>query len=222
VLRVETGQLYEISDNEQIYLAEVVEARRDRVVFEARQQLPPRPLPLRLALLVSLIKFERFEWILEKGTELGVERFVVVEARRSERGLKAAAAKRMPRWEKILRESSQQSRRDHVPEIEGPVSYGEALRRPAALRLVLEEEAEAAAPIPDVLPARRSAHDTAAVLCGPEGGWTSQERAEARESGWVAVSLGPQILRSETAALAATAVLMSAWLESSGYSQVKI
>lgn len=213
VLRVEKGQFYEISDNEQVYLAEVVEARKDRVVFEARQEVAPRRLPLRLTLLVSLIKFERLEWILEKGTELGVERFVVVNAARSEKGLAAAAAKRVQRWEKIVRESSQQSRRDHLPLVEGPVSFAEALRWQGALRLLLEEEAEAAAPILRVLPPKRSPNDAAGVLCGPEGGWTCEERRQAEQSGWRAISLGPQILRTETAVIAATSVLMSAWGE---------
>ena len=211
VLRVERGQRYEISDNRAVYLAEVEEAHRNRVVFAVVGELAPREAPVRLTLMVALIRFDRLEWVLEKGTELDVERFLLVEAERSERGLEKAAPKRIERWERILRETSQQCRRDRLPALGGPAPLEEALAWAADFRYRLEE-AEGAPPAVKVLPAERRSRDAVAVLVGPEGGWTERERRMAGQAGWQAVSLGPQILRAETAAIAAAALVQNVWL----------
>jgi 16S rRNA (uracil1498-N3)-methyltransferase len=193
-----------------VYLAEIVEARKNRVVFELREPVQPRPLPARLALLVSLIRFDKLEWIFEKATELGVERFVLVDAERSEKGLDRAAPKRLPRWERILLESSQQSRRDRLPVLSGPLRFAEALGHEADHRYRLEED-QGAPPMLAALPGARPASGTVALLVGPEGGWTGQERSAATAAGWQPASLGAQVLRAETAAIAAAAILLHAW-----------
>src|SRR5690349_17513230 len=111
VLRAETGQKYEISDGGSAWLAEIAEARGDRVVFRVVEPVESPEIPVRITLLPALVKFDRFEWIVEKATELGVERIVPVEAARSEKGLLAASHKRTERWARIAHEASQQSRR---------------------------------------------------------------------------------------------------------------
>src|SRR5271167_1062064 len=98
VLRVEPGQKFEISDNQNVYLAEVESARKDLVSFAIVEQIAAGAPVVRMALLASLIKFEHFEWMIEKATELGVERVIPVEAERSEKGLATAAQKRVARW----------------------------------------------------------------------------------------------------------------------------
>src|SRR5690349_12526284 len=108
VLRVETGQRYEISDNASIFLAEVDAARKDRVIFRVLEKLPPETAIVHVALYAALIKFDHLEWIIEKATELGVERIFLVEATRSERGLERGADKRLIRWRRIALEASQQ------------------------------------------------------------------------------------------------------------------
>jgi 16S rRNA (uracil1498-N3)-methyltransferase len=160
-----------------------------------------------VTLCAALIKFDRFEWIVEKATELGVERILPVEATRSERGLFEASRKRSERWQRIARESSQQSRRVRIPEILPAVRFGEALATEAPHRFFLEETTAPA--LLHEIPEERQ--DTVALLAGPEGGWTDAERAEALAAGWGAVSLGPLVLRAETAACAALAVVMAAW-----------
>jgi len=209
VLRVETGQKFEISDNRNVYLAEVQAARKDLVSFAILQQIDVPAPALSLHLLAALIKFERFEWMLEKATELGVDRVTPQETERSEKGLGQAAAKRLPRWNRIAREASEQSRRARLPEIGLPVAFDEALRVEASFRYVLEEAD--ARPILSALPAKPRAGDEVALLVGPEGGWTDRERATIQTSGWTAVSLGKNILRAETAAITALAVLSAAW-----------
>ncbi|HUB33247.1 MAG TPA: RsmE family RNA methyltransferase [Bryobacteraceae bacterium] len=212
VLRVQPGQQFEISDNSAVYLAEIAEARGETVRFRVLEPLPSPPPPLRLVLVASLVKFDRFEWMVEKATELGVESIQPVESARSEKGLLEASRKRIERWRRIAREAAQQSRRACLPEIFPAVRLEQALRSApqSALRYFLEETS--APPLLRVLPETRSASDLAAVLLGPEGGWTDDERARAAAAGWQPVSLAPLVLRAETAAAAALAILANAWM----------
>ena len=216
VLRAERGQRYEISDNESVYLAEVSGFGKGRVEFRVLEKIEAEPPPLRLGLLVSLIKFDRLEWLLEKATELGVESITLVEAERSDRGLDTAARKRLERWRRILLESSQQSRRAKLPELFGPVPFAQAVATAGSWRYLLEEQ-DGARPLVAALPENRGREDSVYLLAGPEGGLTDAERATTRESGWQPVSLGPLILRTETAVIAALAVLTNAWLAAMAY-----
>jgi 16S rRNA (uracil1498-N3)-methyltransferase len=211
VLRVEPGQRYEISDNTNVYLAEIETANKENVVFRMLEKLPAAPPSARIELYAALIKFDRFEWIVEKATELGVTEIVPVEAARSDRGLEKAAAKRVERWRRIALEASQQSRRAVLTEIAGPISLNDAIARTASHRYALEET-PGAAPLLQALPAVRAVQDTVAILTGPEGGWTDEERACFTAAGWTPVSMGPLILRAETAVIAALAVISQAWL----------
>jgi len=203
VLRAEVGQQYELSDNQRAYLAEISALSAQRVAFRIVEPLAPEPPAPAITIFASLIKFDRFEWLIEKATELGVARIVPVDAERTEKGLARAAAKRVERWRKIARESSQQARRVHMPEIALPVTFDAAVSDSSPFRYFLEEQ-PGARPLPDVLPA---AHGTVSILTGPEGGWTAQERERAAQAGWNPVSLGPNVLRAETAAMAALAIL---------------
>jgi 16S rRNA (uracil1498-N3)-methyltransferase len=209
VLRVEPGQKFEISDNRNVYLAEVETARKDLVSFAILNEIDaPEPV-VHTDLFAALIRFERFEWLLEKATELGVDRVTPIQTDRSEKGLEHAAEKRLGRWSRIAREASEQSRRTRLPEIESAIRLEDALQAGEGYRYALEE-AEAP-PILSVLPDTRQPGDRVALLVGPEGGWTDRERAAIAAAGWKPVSLGQNILRAETAALAALAIVNAAW-----------
>lgn len=200
VLRVEAGQKYEITDTHRVWLAEVKTARKSIVEFdiveelEAGEQLPDATLYL------ALIKFDSFEWAVEKATELAVARIVPVEASRSERGLADGARKRVERWRRIAREASEQSRRLRAPEIDDPIRFDKMLSCDSAQRLWLDERPGA----PGLLKALKEG--PAALAIGPEGGWSETERESFHESGWTPASLGPAILRAETAACASLAI----------------
>ncbi len=215
VLRVEAGEKYEISDNRNVYLAEVESARKSHVVFQTVSKLEAIEPPVQLILCASLIKFDHFEWMIEKATELGVARIVPVISVRTERGLQKAAGKRVERWRRIALEASQQSRRAHLPVIDEPVRWANALSLVAAYSYVLEEN-PGARPLAAALPEVRACSDTVALLVGPEGGWTEEERADFSRSAWTPASLGPSILRAETAAIAGLAIVSAAWLAASG------
>jgi 16S rRNA (uracil1498-N3)-methyltransferase len=210
VLRAEPGQRYEITDGQAAYLAEIAEARGQRVVFRVIEPIASAEPAVRIALCAALVKFDRFEWTIEKATELGVETILPVEATRSEKGLLEASRKRAARWERIARESSQQARRVAAPRILEAAPFERALAQPAGHRYFLEEAA--APPLLQVLPAEKAAGASVALLVGPEGGWTAAERAQAAAAGWQPASLGPLVLRAETAAIAALAVIGSAWM----------
>jgi len=206
VLRVEPGQRYEISDNRNVYLAEIETARKEHVIFRTLEKiLAPAPAP-RLILLAAIFKFDRFEWMIEKATELGVTGIIPVEAARSERGLERGAQKRVERWRRIALEASQQSRRAFLPDVAEPVAFRAALGFQAAHRIALDEDVEA----PQLIAPVDAAADPIAILIGPEGGWTDEEREQFVAAGWSRASLGPLILRAETAAIAALAVIGSA------------
>ena len=210
VLRAEAGQRYEISDGRQAYLAEIAEARGERVVFRVVEPVESPAIPVRITLCAALIKFDRFEWMIEKVTELGVDRIQPMETTRVEKGLLEASRKRSPRWERIARESSQQSRRVCAPEILPAAGLSGGLAQEAEYRYFLEEAA--APPLPGILPACKLPSDRVALLAGPEGGWTDAERQAAAAAGWLSASLGPLILRAETAAIAGVAAIVSAWM----------
>jgi 16S rRNA (uracil1498-N3)-methyltransferase len=203
VLRAQAGQLYELSDGANVWLAEIESVTRDRVQFKLVESIAEHKPSLEATLLLSVVKFDAFEWALEKATELGVAEIVPLAAERSEKGLLAAAVKRSERWQKILLESSQQSRRVQLPKLHSvakPEAAFPAFRE--GVRVMLSESSDAN-PLKTVLAGKEAKRATLAI--GPEGGWTEQEFAAARQSGFQEASLGRLILRTETAVVAALA-----------------
>jgi 16S rRNA (uracil1498-N3)-methyltransferase len=207
VLRAQPGQLYELSDSRTVWLARVASSGRDEVRFDLVEQVPVQPDGLYVTLLLSIVKFDRFEWALEKATELGVAGIVPVAAERSERGLVAAAEKRGARWRKILREAGQQARRLAAPHLQ-PTTSAEAAFAAAGdgARLLLSEQAEAPG-LRKALGGWPPGVARAALAIGPEGGWTDREVTAARSAGFAEVSLGRNILRTETAVVASLAAV---------------
>jgi 16S rRNA (uracil1498-N3)-methyltransferase len=205
VLRAQPGQLYELSDGQRVYLGRIENVTRDLVNFTLLEQLEASAPAIDITLLLAIVKFDAFEWALEKATELGVQHIVPLAAARSEKGLLAAAPKRAERWAKILLESSQQSRRIRLPVLLGLEKPESAFaRRPGALRVLLSERAEAR-PLRAAI-ASPAAPD-ASLAIGPEGGWTDDEFRSAKSAGYQEASLGKNILRTETAVVAALASL---------------
>jgi 16S rRNA (uracil1498-N3)-methyltransferase len=178
---------------------------RDSVEFALLEELSANDPALRTTLLLSVVKFDSFEWAIEKATELGVTDIVPLAAARSEKGLIAAAEKRSERWRKIVLEAAQQSRRVRLPALQ-PVAKPQAAfaARGDRLGIFLSERADA----PALRLALNGQTTSEAVLAiGPEGGWTDEERDAAVRGGFHEVSLGQLILRTETAVIAALASL---------------
>jgi 16S rRNA (uracil1498-N3)-methyltransferase len=205
VLRARAGQLYELSDGVRVCLGRIEKVARDSVEFALLEELTVNDPALRITLLLSVVKFDSFEWAIEKATELGVSEILPLAAARSEKGLIAAAEKRSERWRKIVLEAAQQSRRVKLPLLQ-PVARSEAAfaARGDRLGIFLSERADA----PGLRMALKHHAASEAVLAiGPEGGWTDEERDAAVKGGFQEASLGQLILRTETAVIAALAVL---------------
>ncbi len=205
VLRAQPGQLYELSDGTSVWLGRIDIVTRDQIDFALLEQLPGYVPELQTTLLLSVVKFDVFEWALEKATELGIARIIPLASARSEKALLAAAAKRADRWKKILLESSQQSRRVQLPVLD-PVAKPEAAFNSSGegIRILLSESPDAPSLRKTLSGVRES---IAALAVGPEGGWTDSEYAVARAAGFHEASLGKLILRAETAVVASLAAL---------------
>ena len=213
VLRAEPGQLYELSDGSSVFLARIERVARDHIEFGLVEPVAAEQPRFQAAVLLSIVKFDRFEWALEKSAEWGAHLILPLTSERSERSLVRAATKRGERWKKILLESAQQARSLRPPLLESPARPVDAFRKSvAAIRLILSERASAPA-LRKVL--EQSSPRTSdglpvplgmALAFGPEGGWTDQELAAAADAGFSEASLGHNILRTETAVIAALAV----------------
>jgi 16S rRNA (uracil1498-N3)-methyltransferase len=205
VLRAQPGQLYELSDGQHVRLGRIERVARELVDFTLLEEIPAHQSPLNVTLLLSIVKFDAFEWAIEKATELGVSTIVPLASERSEKALLAAATKRAKRWNKILVEASQQSRRVRVPVLQGMVQPAQAFGGYAdsAVKIMLSERADASS-MRRVLPGD-AVRAQAMLAVGPEGGWTDAEFAAAHASGFREASLGKLILRTDTAVAAALA-----------------
>jgi len=204
VLRVKIGQEFDVAANGVLRSAKVVFASHDQVEFELGAEVESTALP-QITIYLSIFKFDRFEWALEKLTELGVSHVVPMIAQRSEEHLAKAAAKRVERWRKIAREASQQARRIAPPEIADPVALKKVIEKEQGSRIVLSESEEQVS-LKTVL---NGCKPPLAMAFGPEGGWSEAELRLFNAEGWKAASLGHTILRAETAAIAAVAVAMA-------------
>jgi 16S rRNA (uracil1498-N3)-methyltransferase len=210
VLRAEPGQIFDVVAAGFLHRAEVTQVAPERVDFVLHEELESDPaLPLHLYLAV--FKFDHFEWAVEKATELGVARITPILARRTEKHLAQASAKRVERWRRIAHEAAQQSRRTSVPLVADPVTLQPALEREHAPTRILLSETEQTVALSQLLAGAKSPLEAAgeithALAIGPEGGWTAGEMALFTQREWTHVTLGPRILRAETAAIAAIAI----------------
>jgi len=153
------------------------------------------------------------EWAIEKATELGVAVIAPVIARRTEKHLAQAAEKRAERWRRIAHEAAQQSRRSDVPLIHAPEPLATRIRAAStSTRIVLAEQERTTtlrSALDEAIAQAQAEMPTLEIAIGPEGGWAPDEEALFDANGWRAASLGPRILRAETAAIAALAIVAS-------------
>lgn len=216
VLRLTVGDVVVVGDGRgRTWRAELVELDRQRARARLLAEMAERSEPAtRVTLYQGTLKADKFEWVLQKGTELGVHRFVPLLAQRSIVRDEAALAGKQPRWQSIVREAAEQSGRTWLPEVARAEDLTAALGKGqplADLRLMCWEN-ESSQHLRDVVqPVVESGTAPAVDLfIGPEGGFTGDEMAVARANDVQVISLGPRILRAETAGLAAVVALLVA------------
>ena len=210
VLRAQPGAQYDVVTGAEVWAAGVTTVSEERVEFALIQRIDAEPA-LPLTLLLAVFKFDRMEWAIEKATELGVERIVPAIARRTEKHLAQASGARVERWRRIAQEAAKQSRRADVPVIEDPAPLKNAIAAAWPGLLLLLAEQEKIVLLSEALAGAREG--AVALAVGPEGGWTADEEQLFAASGWQPVSLGPRILRAETAAIAGLAVASATMLQ---------
>ncbi|HXE89402.1 MAG TPA: RsmE family RNA methyltransferase [Terriglobales bacterium] len=203
VLRARVGQEFDVVAGERVHRARVTRVSEDRVEFDLGEELP-QVATTGVTVLLAVFKFDRMEWAIEKLTELGAARVVPVIAQRTDAHLARAAVKRAERWRRIARQAAQQSRRTSAPEVEEPLPLPDALAERSGCRIVLAETEHG-----QTLKEALRGTDAVTLAVGPEGGWTEAELRRFSDAGWTAASLGARILRAETAAIAALAVVQA-------------
>ena len=226
VLRAQPGMAFDVVAGGRAWLARIASIDRESVQFTLIRELETAPaLPVTLHL--SIFKFDRMEWAIEKAVELGASRIVPVIAERTEKHLAQAAARRVDRWRRIALEAAKQSRRTDLPEIADPARLPEILatgepsgtpggaaeKSPAAPLRILLSEAEEDQPLLPILGETSVAAHEILLAIGPEGGWTAAELTLFSDAGWHSATLGSRILRVETAAIAALAIVNAAAAE---------
>lgn len=199
VNRVRDGENIELLDGKgRAALAVVRSVARDRLVVEVLSTIEDRESMFAIDLAVALIHPDRFELVLQKGTELGVRRFLPIVTARSEIRPERIAGK-ATRWQKILLEATKQCGRARIPTLVEPRTFLEILEREEAAKVMFDADTEdRSGPITG---------DGAILLVGPEGGWTPEELEIAGRNGCFFRRLGPRRLRAETAAIAAAVAI---------------
>jgi 16S rRNA (uracil1498-N3)-methyltransferase len=215
VLHLVVGEQLVLLDNSGDEIFCTVESSSKAVVqvLVVERQAGKSESPVEVILCPGLLKSARFEWILEKGTELGVSTFAPVHCHRSMAGLEGAGRAKVQRWQRILEEATEQCGRARRPELLpiSPLTHALANIPAGATALMLWEE-EQGQSLRDVLQTVEKGQDqrveTVVLFVGPEGGLLKEEVQLARQYGVRSVTLGTRILRAETAALAAVANVM--------------
>jgi 16S rRNA (uracil1498-N3)-methyltransferase len=193
------------------YAVAITELARQRAVGRITDKQPAQGEPrTQITVYQALLAREKFEWVVQKCTEVGVTRFVPVVTERSiVRRPQAITPARLARWRTIVTEAAEQSGRGRIPQLERPINFADALAGLGAFdrRLIASPQATGSS-LRELLQAGRTEAVAIALLIGPEGGFSDEEVAAACEKGAVAMSLGKRILRTETAAVVASALIL--------------
>ncbi len=212
VLRMKPGDEVIVFDGKTEFIARIATIRSREATLEIVREIKPRSrAPFKMCLAPALIKAPRMDMVIEKATELGVERIIPVETARS---VPRPGPGRIERWRKIAAGAASQSGRNDIPVIERPGSFDKIVVDKADLK-VLMWEGERKVGIERVLRkwkkiGKKPAQPEVMLMVGPEGGFTSEEAAMAFDEGWMSWGLGDAVLRAETASLAGAAILINA------------
>ena len=210
VLRLRTGQRLVVLDNQgDEYTVELEEVSQRTAAGKIIEQQPTLGEPAcRLALYLCLAQREKFEWMLQKCTETGASTFIPVISSRSLVQDLDETNKKAARWGKILREAAEQSGRGRIPTLKAALSLVQAVQQGQGKRIILWEQEYSThlrQALADLSPENAP---EISILVGPEGGFSIDEVQMAVQSDWQPVSLGRRILRMETAAVVAAALVL--------------
>ena len=198
VVRVKQGEEVEMFDKKgKMSLGTIHTIDPHRVIIRVGAPVPSRESKLAIHLAMAIVQLEKFELVLQKATELGVQTIIPLVTDRIELRKERYLGK-MERWERIIFEAVKQSGRAVIPTLESPAPFTQIVERGGA-KMFFDADADTTE--------RPESLDDVTLFIGPEGGWTDEELALARHHGCTFERLGPRRLRAETAAIAATAII---------------
>ena len=209
VLRMTSGQMLNLFNGEGgEYVAEVVSLSKNQVTVSIKESLPnDRESLLKIHLVIGISRGERMDWVIQKATELGVHTITPIFTERTEVKLAGSRLeKRLVHWQQVSISACEQCLRNVVPTINSAVSLQQCLgTHDGGLKIVLHHRTER--PLTEL----QNTNNHVTILIGPEGGLSDDEITLAESNGYNAVKLGPRVLRTETAPLAAISILQSLW-----------
>lgn len=180
----------------------------DSRIIDQHTGLAHRTSPIVLG--QALIKGDKMDWVIQKATELGVDTIVPVHSTHSVIKLRPERLEHQrSRWERIARDAAQQSERWTIPTIADPIDLAQICRQYASAPVKGLLEERSSGPSLATIPLPQNHQHPIVLLVGPEGGWAAEEQRLAQEQGFLPLTLGPRILRAETAAIAALSILQS-------------
>lgn len=217
VLRGLIGEKILISDGEGVdYQCEIQSFSEDEAVLSICFREEPHELPAKLILLQALPKGDKMEWIIQKAVELGISALIPLESKNTVMKLKEKKEeKKISRWQSIMDAAAKQSKRSILPKMENGMGWKEAFSyvKDCDFKLLPYENERGVVPTREILfkieEAVKGKKDCSIALCiGPEGGFTKEEVEAAMAEGFLPISLGKRILRTETAAITALSLIM--------------
>ena len=199
VMRMKLGDKIEVLYEEKLYICEIINLDKNVKVKIIEEKNDNNELPIKVTICQSLVNEQKMDWILQKGTELGAHEFIPYSARNSVVKENSKSDKKIVRWQRIVKEASEQSKRNIIPNVNKPIDINELIKLDASLKLICTVN-EVTKNIKKELQEHDTC-DTIIIVVGPEGGFTKQEEEKLIENGFIPVSLGKRVLRTETASL---------------------
>lgn len=205
VMRMNIDDLIEVVYNEKVYVCQIKEFNPVKSII--KEELDDyNEIGVKVSICQSLVKESKMDYILQKSTELGAYSFIPLKVKNSIiKGNDKDFSKKIERWQKIVKEASEQSKRNIIPEVHKVIDIKEVVKLNYDLKLMCTVN-EVSTTLKNVLQNQKKC-DTMIIVIGPEGGFTSEEERFLREQGFVSVSLGKLVLRTETASLCALSMI---------------
>ena len=209
VMRMKIDDLIEIVDNKIVYLCKIVSTNpvKAEIVHKLDEDNESK---IKITLVQSLVNEQKMDYILQKNTELGVYNFYGYKAFNSVIKENNKSDKKIIRWQRIVKEASEQSKRNIIPSVDGIISIHELIQIPADLKILLTVN-EKTNSLKKILQDNRD-YDTMIMVVGPEGGFTMDEEKILMSNGFQSASLGKTVLRTETAGVVALAMINYEWM----------
>ena len=205
VMRMNLRDKIEIVCNEKLYVCEIENLDNLVCASVIEEKFDYNEMDVKVIICQSLVNEQKMDLILQKGTELGAYEFYPYKAVNSVIKENNKSEKKIVRWQKIVKEASEQSKRNIIPKVNKPIGINELIKIPASLKLICTVN-EVTKSIKRELQEHKN-YDTIIIVVGPEGGFTKQEEAKFIENGFIPISLGKRVLRTETASLAVLSMI---------------